>query len=233
MLYLTVDSDSSVIYLPDDRIFKGRKITRLYFFTSDDVSTDVTGNPVVPANFLNYLYLNLFSEANKKIYQNLSLSLLNINCNAGILVSDILDYVSSEIKILRNTILNPGVTYSLPVGFEYETGYRDPFSENADMFRLVFNLSENRSHYLLSSHGGTALSGTRIRRITAKGNLDGFLTLREVSGKVYNEIPLSLLRFGLNTEDLYFDNIRLDVWNSYIEIVNPSNNPLELLFYYE
>ncbi len=217
------------VYFPEDALFTDKTISQMIFFSSDENLKDPVGLDVVPPAFLDYCYLNLCRENKQLAVQNLSCSLLRPACNLDIRLNGEIDFTMSEIKIMNHALLDK--THSVLIGVEYQTRYKDPFVEPTQTTLLNIPLSSGKTVYKLSDFGAYELAEKKIKRMTTHGNTDCFLILREKSGKVYNQLPLSLFIPFLNSENSYFDNISIDFDNSLIETLNNSSD-VQLTFFY-
>jgi hypothetical protein len=231
LIAIPIQAGNTSVYFPIDRLYTDKKINRLFVLSATECSQYITGVEAVPKEFYDYVYVDLFDCDRQIITNNLSTRLLLPECNVDVRINEPLDYSLSEIKIMPNGLLDSSKTYVLLFGFEFQTNIKSAFVEPTNTYLIDIPFVNQQQRYKLADFGTYALSNKRIRRIIASGNTDCFLTLRERSGKVFDQIPLVLLTAFLNSENTYFDFLDIDFDNSFIETTN-YNDKLNLTFYY-
>lgn len=233
LVELQITSTSNKIYFPEDRIFTDKKIKRLFLFNDSHFSYSTLGLEVVPESLFDFLTINIQNTKNNNIVKELQAKTLLPGNNIDFKINDFLNYKFTNITQITNTELTAGQIYILPVLVEYKTQNYTPFVEptNTRFIEIVAIAGEVK--YQLKNYIDFALSDKNISRITATGDLTGFITLREKSGKNISQMPLKMLEFLLNTENNYLESFNIDFENSYIYTPNELSSNLKINFYYE
>jgi len=228
-LSIIVNSAKSSFF-PKDRIFTNEVINNIITFSNDDITNDMQGNDVVSYDEMKYLFISLFDNEKNKIFKNLNCQNLSSTANVKLSMVNYIDFDISKIDVKYSEILNK----SIILGISYITHLISEILPINNAYGIRIKNEANKKLYRLSDFGGWKLKDEKVKMITSKGFKDCFLTLRDVSGKVCNQMPLNLLSENLKTEKIIFDNYQLDVENSYIEIPTEINqdNDILLTFYY-
>lgn len=240
--YFTVKKGQTALYLPKDRPYAGRLLTGITVFDDAALACAPNGDTVVPSLFVPCCTLNLYDEDKRRIVNDYALPCVTLN-NLGFALRDRLNYDISEIRVLDSTQLSSGTAYALPVCVEYKQEDRPerPLVIPTDSYTFAVQPADfnTRGFLLLSDLNVSALFGKKVKKITAQipgqpfaqmGN--GALTLREKGGRVFNQVPLDMLRAFATTDDIYFDNYEIDFYNSYIECGTAPATTFLLTFYF-
>lgn len=231
LISLIIDSDGSYIFLPKDRIFSDKKIKNITVISAVHTPNSSDGVAVLNNAVLDYTFINLYNEKENIVFRSLSAKMLSIDNNTEIRINDFLNFSLSEISISSNVGFVPG-SYALLLAVEYQTRLYSPFIEPDNCYTVDIPVEVGKTMYNLKDYAIRFLDRKTITRITATGDTTGFLTLRDKSDKVINEMPLCMLRENLTSENTYFDRLNIDFQNSYISVPNGMSSDLSLTFYY-
>lgn len=231
LVALTINSDGSFIFLPKDRIFFDKKIKNITVIGATDTPYSPDGSSTIASSVLSYTFLKLFNKSDKLIFRSVLAKMLSIDNNTEIHINDYLNFQLSEIFLTNNSAFVPG-SYSLLLAVEYQTRLYSPFIEPDNCYTVEIPNVGGKTVYNLKDYGINFLTKKTITRITATGDTTGFITIRDKSDKVINEMPLCLLKENLTSENTYFDRLNIDFQNSYISVPNGMSSDLSLTFYY-
>jgi len=229
---LVVNNQTRIINFPEDLLFSDKKIERISLLSANYMPYFTTGEKIVPDDFLKYVYFYLFNSEKNNKTRNLSGEFLRINSNLDLTINSKLDFSQCEMKVMRNEVLENGVSYLLPILVYYTDRTKQSFTEPSSSYLIDVSILPNRKFYRLSDFGTYALVGKQINRLQVSGLTDAVITLRTADGFVINQIPLSVFIEDITSENVYLDKTEMDWDNSYIETVKGASGKIFLNFYY-
>lgn len=230
LLYLHYNGEDNIIYFPKDLIFQSREIEQLFVFNNNNFKSSYRGADVIGSDLLKYIFLNLKNINKEDIFSNLSALLLSPTNNQEFIIKRVLNYDESNIRVGNNTLAYTNAV--IPFGVVYTTQMKQPLITPNFSYKSVVEFGTKK---ILSFKELQLqfLKKQKVKRITAVGDSKCLISLRDANGKTINQLPLSMLVPFSTSEDLYFDSLKLDPDNCFIEYVGPEQNPnVELTFYY-
>lgn len=233
LIEFQVTSAGGNFYLPKDRLFCGKKITRITLVSSATVTLSPIGLPVVVDAFLPYVSVSLYNNNSKEIMRNMQGVFLVPGINADYKINSMLDYSMSVIKVAKNNAIADNTINSLLVVVEYQNANRTPLIEPSNSLLVQIPAVAGKTRYNLKDYIISSLTNKSVYRIVVDGAVDGFITIREKTGKVFNQIPLAMLKAFIETENIYLDALNIDFENTYIETPNEITSTIEITFIYE
>lgn len=221
---------TSNLYIPKDRIYRGKKIKRITFYSDSDNAVDYVGFPLLPAAFFDSVFLDLYDEDKNVIMRDFSAANMLCGVNIKTDIDAILNYDISGIRILSDTSAIGNNVYSVLCSIEYE---EKVISVEEPTNCYTINIPVTGKNYILFRDLNIdSLAEFSIKRIILRGKTDCYLTLRNKNGNLFNQISGSYLTQNRYTEDIMLPNIKLDINNCYIEKPNVENGILTIEFYY-
>lgn len=213
-------------------MYAGKYIKRITFFSSDDATKDYRGYDLVPRSFFDGLYVNIYSEDKREIFKDMCCANLLAGVNLITDISDKINYDLSGIAVLSDySALTPGQTYAIVCTVEYDERIIS-VEEPTNVYTVTIPTLATKTFYNFREYTIESLKEFVIKRIVAKNNTNFYLTIRNTNGNVYNEIPGALLAQNKFTFDVMLPNVRMDVYNTFIELPDPVDGEIVLEIYY-
>lgn len=234
------DGVKKEFYIPKDRAYSRHRIEKMIAFDSTMLSKDIYGNYISTADNYKDVYITMYDANNQHvIIKEIPSQLLYDRCNIKMDVNAVIDTNLSKIIITDAA----SFATSLVVGMCYDTqakGIVNATRQRSYTLNLV--TPSKLVNKMLRSIGGYALSDKVINKIEISAVMagvdvvpDGYLYLRERTGKVCNYMPLSMLHQKraqlINTDTVYFDNYKIDMDNSFIRF-NVAYDSVAVTFFY-
>lgn len=210
-------------FLPDDRILYNKKIQAIIPIIGIN---PIDGEKI---NSIDNCFINLTKDGQLFFYQN-SLYLMDLNTTQGKF-----DNINSTLSMPNCFIdVTDDIIGTLPIVFLYEEesaiNSTHDISSNFDTFEILITNSRR-----IFFDDNRLLVGKKFRNflatfptITPNGNTavssdiqyNAYITLCKGSNKIWERMPLFLLKQDFFIEKLNFQNIEFDFENSYIEVIN-------------
>lgn len=247
-LELDINSETGRAEFPNDRLFVGKKINRMFFFLNnsnvsktpfgDDVLTENTATPTYTAN----IYVNLYDKDNNKFMRNFNALFLQPFFCYDITIDRVVDFNLSYVEFSGIPTANVG--NKIAVLIQYEDEIQDAILTPTNLLSITIE-ADSKTQYNLLDYIGKQLDEKKIYAIQAGYKNSGvcetaYLTIRDKYSRVFNDIPLCVFSQYANAQNWsgypefqYVNAISIDAENSYITAPNGLDSDITITFYYE
>lgn len=230
LIEIPVNFNTKIITLPQDGLYVNKKINRIYAIPAELCPVTPLGRANISAEFYNYIYFSAFDKENREFIRSLSVSYMLPNSNVDIRINRMLNFklTNFAVQTLPNELI-VNSNFSILLLVEYQSMNRQPiFDATNTVSRSVSIPSAGRIPLSIFKD----LITGNVYRMTSRNATSQFLTLRDKTGKVLNQVPAVILDERNLTDQRYFDSLDIDWENSYAESAQNNTN-FDLTLYYE
>lgn len=229
LIEIPVNLNTKIITLPQDGLYVNKKINRIYAIPAELCPVTPLGRANLSAAFYDYIYFSAFDKENREFIRSLSVSYMLPNSNVDIRINRMLNFKLTNFAVQTLPEVDVPSNYSILLLVEYQSMNRQPiFDATNTVSRSVSIPTAGRVPLAMFKD---LISG-KVYRMTSRNATSQFLTLRDKTGKVFNQVPAVILDERNLTEQRYFDALDIDWENSYAESAQ-NNTTFDLTLYYE
>lgn len=212
------------VYLAKESFTDYLRVNRVLAFSSGDIPSSFNSHVLVSDSDIDYLYLDLFYADKDKCNKNIAFRNLTKESLVKFYLADTLNFQIS--KIVSKKRLAGDVIVSLL--FDADEKVQNYSYSNTYNVRIP---ALNAGTYALSDFLTEQLSHIAVKKITTDIP-SAYLTLNADNQRVCNNIPSSLLFLDFKNEEVLFNDYRINIYESYLNIIENTNTSHNITFYY-
>lgn len=229
LIEIPVNLNTKIITLPQDGLYVNKKINRIYAIPAELCPVTPLGRANISAAVFDYIYFSAFDKENREFIRSLSVSYMLPNSNVDIRINRMLNFKLTNFAVQTLPEGISAINNSLLLLVEYQSMNRQPiFDATNTVSRSVSIPTAGR---IPLSMFKDLITG-KVYRMTSRNATSQFLTLRDKTGKVLNQVPAVILDERNLTEQRYFDALEIDWDNSFAETAQ-NNTTFDFTLYYE
>lgn len=215
----------SFTYLFRENFADDMKVNRFVYFDKNDVEKSFNGRDLIEREESQNLFLDLYYKDKDKCVKNIAFYNFGRESLTKFYVDNNINFQIS--KIVAKKQYNKDVLFALLLDNRDNGVFDIAYSSNYNV--RIKPLSAGV--YSLSDFKSDLLSKISVKRIVADIP-NCYITLKADNQRVANNIPCSLLKLDFKNEEVFFNNYKINIYESFITLLENTDKYYNINFLY-